>query len=62
VRPGDELELALAEIGRDLLVRERRAERFGMRRRGERAVGARAQAFLLDAPAHARNWHLVEPF
>jgi hypothetical protein len=48
---GDQLELALAEVGGDVRMGERRAERYRMRREGERAVGAHAQAFLLDAAA-----------
>jgi hypothetical protein len=46
---GDQLELRLAEVRRDQRVRERRAERCGVRRRRERAVGPHAQAFLFDA-------------
>ena len=39
VHAGDELELRLAEIGGDVRVRERRAERRRVRRQRERAVG-----------------------
>ncbi len=53
VRAGDELELRLAEIGGDVRMRERRAERLRMRKRRERAVGAHAQALLLDTAADA---------
>src|SRR6267142_4183246 len=55
VHTGDELELRLAEIGSDVRVRERRAERRRMRRRGERPVGPNAQAFLFDPPLKARE-------
>src|SRR6185369_16157873 len=48
---GDELELRLAEIGRDVRMSERRAERGRMRGSRELAVGPHAQAFLLDAAA-----------
>ena len=46
---GDELELRLAEIGGDVRVRQGSAERAGVRRCREAAVGRDAQAFLLDA-------------
>ena len=53
VHAGDQLELRLAEIGRDVLVRERRAEPRRVRRFGKRAVRPDAQAFLLDAAPDA---------
>jgi hypothetical protein len=46
---GNELELGLAEIGRDTRVSQRRSERGGMRSHRERAVAAHAQALFLDA-------------
>jgi hypothetical protein len=49
----DEFELRFAEVGRDVRMRERGAQRQRMRRQRELAVGQRAQAFLLDAAAHA---------
>jgi hypothetical protein len=45
---GDELELALAEVGGDVRVRQGRAEARRVRRERERPVGPRAQALLLD--------------
>src|SRR5690242_17034677 len=57
---GDELELRLAEIGGDMRMRERRAERLRMQRARERAVGLDAQALLLDAAAHALQHVRVE--
>src|SRR5712671_5729180 len=55
VHAGDQLELALAEIGGDVRVGERRAERRRMRRDRERAVGPNAEAFLLDAATDLRE-------
>jgi hypothetical protein len=52
VHAGDELELRLAEIGRDVRVSQCRAERGRVRRERQAAVGQRAQAFLLHAAAH----------
>ena len=49
VHPGDELELRLAEVGGDVRVRERRAERRRVRRQREFTAGLRAQAFFFDA-------------
>ncbi len=48
---GDQLDLRFAEVGGHQRMRQRRAERRGMRRRRQRTVGPHAQAFLLDAPA-----------
>jgi hypothetical protein len=48
VDAGDQLELALAEIGGDVRVGERRAEARRVRRERERPVGPNAQALLLD--------------
>ena len=45
----DQLELRLAEIGRDVRVRQRGAQRRRMRRRREPAIRGDPQAFLLDA-------------
>src|SRR2546426_115707 len=53
VHAGDQLELRLAEIGGDVRVRERRAERRRVRRLRKRAVGTHAQALLLDAAVHS---------
>src|SRR5207302_8551528 len=53
VHSGDQLELRLAEVGGDVRVRERRAERRRVRRLRQRAVGTHAQALLLDAAAHS---------
>ena len=55
VHAGDELELRLAEVGGDMRMGERRAEARRVRRRGERAVGAHAQALLFDAATKARQ-------
>ena len=52
VHAGDEFELRLAEIGRDVRVRQCRAERGRVRRQRETAIGQRAQALLLHPPAH----------
>ena len=49
VYAGNELELRLAEVGRDVRVLERRAERCRMRSRRERSVGPHAQALLFDS-------------
>ena len=49
VHAGDELELRLAEVGRDMRMRQRRAERERMRSRRKPAVRRDAQAFFLDA-------------
>src|SRR5207248_3534806 len=49
VNAGDQLELRLAEVGRDMRMGERRAEPGRMRRRREIAVRADPQALLLDA-------------
>ena len=40
-------------VDEDVRMRERRAERRGMRRSRERPVGKGAQALLLDPAAHA---------
>ena len=53
VHARDQLELRLAEVGRDVRMGQRRAERERMGRQRELAVGQRAQAFLLDAAPHA---------
>ena len=55
---GDELELRLAEIGRDVRVLERGAERRRMRRRRQRPVRPHPQALFLD-PAAKRLQHLA---
>src|SRR5262249_25205437 len=49
VRAGNELELRFAEVGGDVRMGERGAERGGMRRERERAIRGHAQAFLLHA-------------
>jgi hypothetical protein len=49
---GDELELALAEVGGDV--------RVGQRRERKKSVGARAQALLLDAATHAPEQRVVQ--
>ena len=61
VHAGDQLELRLAEIGRDVRVRQRRTERRRMRRQRERAARLRAQAFLLDAAPDAQQGVGREP-
>ncbi len=64
VRRRDQLELRLAEVGRDARVGERRAQPRGMRRPGERPVGAHAQSFLLDAaqqPLQHRRRQRLQP-
>ena len=53
VHAGDQLQLRLAEIGRDVLVGERRAEPRRVRRVGKHAVRPDAQAFLFDAAQDA---------
>jgi hypothetical protein len=51
MRIGHQFQLRFAEVRRDVRMRQRRAQRGRMRRRGERAVFADAQPFLLDAAA-----------
>jgi len=53
VRAGHQLGLRLAEVGGDARMRQRRAEGRRMRRQRQLPVGTHAQAFLLDAAAHA---------
>jgi hypothetical protein len=53
VHAGDELELRFAEIGGDVRMGQRRPQTCRVRRQGQRAVGLRTQAFLLDAAPHA---------
>jgi len=53
VHAGDQFELGLAEIGGDVRVRERRAERARMRRIGEHPVRPDAQALLFHAAPDA---------
>ena len=53
VHAGDELELRLREVRRDVRMGERGAERPRVRRGRERAVRPHAQAFLLDAAHEA---------
>ena len=55
VHAGDQLELRLAEIGRDVLVGERRSQARRVRRVGKGAVSFDAQAFLFDAAQDARK-------
>ena len=52
-RRGDQLDQGLGKIGRDVLVRERRAERGRMTGLRDLARGRDAQRFLLDAFAPA---------
>src|SRR5262249_33910750 len=55
VHAGDELDLRLAEIGGDVWMGERRAERRRVRRHRERAARRRSQTLLLDAAAQVRE-------
>jgi hypothetical protein len=53
VHAGDQLELAFAVVGGDVRVRQRRAQRLRVRRQRQAVARHHAQAFLLDAAAHA---------
>ncbi len=50
---GDQLQLRFAEVGRDVRMRERAAQRSRMGREGQLAIRERTQTFPLDATAHA---------
>ncbi len=54
-RAGDEFDLRLAVVGRDVRMRERGTQCCRMRRERQPALGQHAQALLLDAAAHARQ-------
>jgi hypothetical protein len=62
VDAGDQLELRLAEVGGDMRMRQRRAERRRMRGAGQHAVRPDAQAFFFNAapkaPAHFGCEHI----
>ena len=49
---GNELHLGLAKVGRDVRMRERRAQGLRVRRERYRAIGQRAQAFFFNTPAY----------
>ncbi len=56
VHAGDQLELRLTEISGDVRMGQRRAERQRVRGHRELALGAHAQALLLDAAANALQY------
>src|SRR5437588_12949267 len=55
VHAGNELELRFTEVGRDVWMRERGAQRRRVRRHGERAVRPDTQAFLFDSASKPRE-------